>query len=116
MSSGSSPNDPATWTHTSTFSALSFVLASKRDVRFTYHVPSKAVLAFESGGGASYGGNLYLYRQTKPSDTRGKQAILRIGDESAGALLGVGALRGVDGQYIIMCLCEGKMFVLQGLL
>lgn len=116
LSPSSSPDGPAAWSHTSTFSALAFVLASKRDVRFTYHVPSKAVLAFESGSGAGYGGNLYLYRSTKPKDTSGQQSILRVGGGAAGSLLGVGALKGSDGQIIILCLCEERLLVLRRLL
>jgi hypothetical protein len=102
------------WTHSSTFSALAFVLASKRDTRFTYHVPSKAVLAFE-GGGPEYGGNLYIYRDTKPKSHSAKQAILKLTGSTSGSLLGVGAIR--DGeQVIILCLCERELLVLRNVL
>jgi hypothetical protein len=102
------------WRHSSTFSALAFVLASKRDTRFTYHVPSKAVLAFE-GGGPEYGGNLYIYRDTKPKSNSAKQAILKLTGSTSGSLLGVGAIR--DGeQVIILCLCERELLVLRNVL
>ncbi|KAI0251999.1 hypothetical protein BJV78DRAFT_1275098 [Lactifluus subvellereus] len=117
--SSSSDEDAASgslpaWTHASTFSALAFVLASKRDTRFTYHVPSKAVLAFE-GGGADYGGNLYIYRNAKPKSNVAKQAILKLTGNASGSLLGVGATR-IGGQTIILCLCEKELLVLQNVL
>jgi hypothetical protein len=102
------------WTHLSTFSAMAFVLASKRDTRFTYHVPSKAVLAFE-GGGAEYGGNLYIYRDAKPKSNLAKQAILKLTGNVSGSLLGVGAIRN-GGEIIILCLCEKELLVLQNVL
>ena len=102
------------WTHASTFSALAFVLASKRDTRFTYHVTSKAVLAFESGG-ADYGGNLYIYRNAKPKSNVAKQAILKLTGNTSGSLLGVGATR-IAGQAIILCLCEKELLVLRTVL
>ena len=37
------------------WSALAFVLASKRDTRFVHHAGPRAVFAFESGGGAAGG-------------------------------------------------------------
>ncbi len=102
------------WTHLSTFSALAFVLASKRDTRFTYHVPSKAVLAFE-GGGPEYGGNLYIYRDAKPKSNLAKQAILKLAGNSSGSLLGVGAIREGE-ETIILCLCENQLHVLRNVL
>jgi CS domain len=102
------------WTHASTFSALAFVLASKRDTRFTYHVPSKAVLAFE-GGSAEYGGNLYIYRDAKPKSNVAKQAILKLTGNTSGSLLGVGAIHRGE-QTIVLCLCEKELLVLQNVL
>jgi hypothetical protein len=103
------------WTHSSTFSALAFVLASKRDTRFTYHVPSKAVLAFESGG-PDYGGNLYIYRDAKPKSNLAKQAILKLTGNTSGSLLGVGAIRNGGKETIILCLCEKELLVLRNVL
>ncbi|KAI0300295.1 hypothetical protein BC826DRAFT_1090322 [Russula brevipes] len=102
------------WTHLSTFSALAFVLASKRDTRFTYHVPSKAVLAFE-GGGAEYGGNLYIYRGAQPKSDSAKQAILKITGSTSGSLLGVGAIQNSEN-IAILCLCEKELLVLRNVL
>jgi hypothetical protein len=102
------------WTHSSTFSALAFVLASKRDTRFTYHVPSKAVLAFE-GGGPEYGGNLYIYRDAKPKSNLAKQAILKVAGHRSGSLLGVGAIRNGE-EIVILCLCERELLVLRNVL
>jgi len=102
------------WTHSSTFSALAFVLASKRDSRFTYHVPSRAVLAFE-GGGPEYGGNLYIYRDAKPKSNLAKQAILKVAGHTSGSLLGVGAIRNRE-EVVILCLCERELLVLRNVL
>ena len=102
------------WTHSSTFSALAFVLASKRDTRFTYHVPSKAVLAFE-GGGPEYGGNLYIYRDARPKSNLAKQAILKLAGHTSGSLLGVGAIRNGE-EIVILCLCERELLVLRNVL
>ena len=114
LSSEDAPSGRPVWTHMSTYSALAFVLASKRDTRFTYHVPSKAVLAFEGGGGA-YGGNLYLYRDAKQKSNSAKQAILRLTENTSGSLLGVGAAY-VEGQTAILCLCEKELIVLLNVL
>jgi hypothetical protein len=102
------------WTHLSTFSALAFVLASKRDTRFTYHVSSKAVLAFESGG-VEYGGNLYIYRGAKPKSNLAKQAILKLTGSTSGSLIGVGAIR-KDEESIVLCLCEKELLILRNML
>ncbi|KAI0269822.1 hypothetical protein BC834DRAFT_819472 [Gloeopeniophorella convolvens] len=102
------------WTHESTYSALAFVLASKRDTRFTYYVPSKGVLAFE-GGGLEYGGNLYIYRDAKPKNNWAKQAILKLVSGMSGSLLGVGAVS-VGTQTVLLCLCENELVVLRGVI
>ncbi|KDQ62416.1 hypothetical protein JAAARDRAFT_459575 [Jaapia argillacea MUCL 33604] len=99
------------WIHSSTFSALAFVLASKRDTRFTYH-SSQTVLAFESGSSA-YGGNVYIYRGAGVSDNWAKQAVLKISGGASGALLGVAVMRDSDGRDVIMCLCESEWIMLQ---
>lgn len=116
LQNGSSPSDPPTWKHTSTFSVLSFVLASKRDTRFVYHARTRAVLAFESGTQ----GNVYVYRNiTKQHDRSAKQAVLKIASGVAGALLGVGAIMHIstspEGQKqkhsVLLGLCEGELVV-----
>jgi len=114
LSDGDTASGTPTWTHSSTFSALAFVLASKRDTRFTFHVPSKAVLAFE-GGSTESGGNLYIYRDAKPKSNRAKQAILKLAENTSGSLLGAGATR-TGGEVTILCLCEGELLVLRNVL
>jgi hypothetical protein len=114
LSEGDAANETPAWTHSSTFSALAFVLASKRDTRFTYHVSSKAVLAFESGG-IEYGGNLYIYRGAKPKSNLAKQAIIKLTGSTSGSLLGVGAIR-KDEESIILCLCEKELLILRNML
>jgi len=108
---GASPR----WTHSSTYSAVAFVLASKRDTRCTYVIPSKGVLAFESGG-SGRGANLYLYRPaSSPKENWAKQSILRLDDGSGGALLGVGGIIGKAGQILVLCLLERTLAVIAGI-
>jgi len=108
-----------TWIHTSTFPALAFVLASKQDTRFIYHISSKAkargVLAFESGGTKDRGGNAYIYRSTLRSDDRwAGQVVLKVGSGTGGALVGVGAVGVGKEGYVLLCLCEGELVVIDG--
>ncbi|TFY81910.1 hypothetical protein EWM64_g2101 [Hericium alpestre] len=102
------------WAHTATYSALAFVLASKEDMRFTYHASPQAVLAFESSKG-NYGGHVYIYRLAKPGELHAKQAILSLGDGSAGSVLGVGVLRSGQ-QPVVLCLCEQELVVMRNIL
>ena len=108
--------DDSTWTHTSTFPALSFVLASKQDVRFTHHISDRLVLAFESGS-RGLGFNIYIYQATPTRSAQwAKQSVIRVGDAATGPLLGVGALTlGVEGgkKVVMLCLCENEAIVIQ---
>lgn len=103
------------WTHTSTFPALAFVLASKQDTRFTYHISSKAVLAFDNGT-RDHGGNVYVYRsniaQKVGEEKWAKQIVLKVADGLSGSLLGVGALKTSNGEHVLLCLCEGELVVI----
>jgi CS domain len=101
------------WTHTSTFSALAFVLASKRDTRFTYHIPGNAVFAFE-GGVRDRGGNVYIYRAAPIKEKWAKQAILKVDDGFGGSLLGVGAVKFSSEASILACLTEGELVLIKG--
>ncbi|CCM03536.1 uncharacterized protein FIBRA_05670 [Fibroporia radiculosa] len=112
---GSNADDAPAWAHTSTYSALSFVLASKRDTRFTHHVSSHAVFAFESGS-LDLGGNVYIYRGIAPQEKWAKQAVLKVGGGSAGSLLGIGLQQMSESKTAILCLCEGEMIVLHDVL
>jgi len=102
------------WKHIATYSALAFVLASKRDTRFTYHVPGLGVFAFESGSN-NRGGNVYIYYPADPKALTAKQSILTINDDSGGALIGVGAFVDSNGEPMIACLTEGKLVLIRGL-
>jgi len=113
------------WNHTSTYSALSFVLASKQDTRFTHHLPSSsdlnspsgsAVLAFEGGSSRGRGGNVYIYRSASTSKEKwAKQAVLKVDDGSGGALLGVGCFKSEGGKNRVVCLTEGELVLIQGI-
>jgi hypothetical protein len=104
------------WTHTATFSALSFVLASKQDVRFTHHVSSEVVLAFDGGVSNRGGGNIYIYRGHTPRDKWAKQSILRVGDMLADSLLGVGVMVMASGRRIVLGLSEGELILIDKVL
>jgi hypothetical protein len=107
----SSPDQPPKWVHTSTFSALSFVLASKTDTRFTYHIPSKAVFAFDNGM-RDRAGNVYIYRAAPPNEIWAKQAVLRVGQE--GSLLGVGAVK-TEKETVLLCLTERELILISSI-
>ncbi|KAJ3828756.1 hypothetical protein F5880DRAFT_1471879 [Lentinula raphanica] len=100
----------AVWTHTSTFPALGFVLASKQDVRFTHH-NDNYVFALENGL-QNRGGNMYVYRRADPSEAWTKQSILRVGDGVGGALLGVGAFA-IEGRDVIVALTEKQLVIVR---
>lgn len=102
---------PPAWKHFATFSALAFVLASKQDTRFTYQIPSKAVLAFENGT-RDRGGNVYIYHGARTSEKWAKQTVFKVGQGSSGSLVGVGAMKITAEKYVILCLCEGELVVI----
>lgn len=119
--SESASTPPMAWSHTSTFPALAFVLASKRDTRFTFHLSSRAVFAFESGTGFG-GGNVYIYRKPVGKEEWAKQSILRVSGGGIGALLGVGMVKkeynnhssnGNKNNNALLCLCEGSLVVVK---
>ncbi|CAE7233663.1 unnamed protein product [Rhizoctonia solani] len=101
----------STWEHTSTYSALSFVLASKRDTRFVLHHQDKMVLAFESG--STHGtGNVYVYRGHGTAKAQfSEQSVLGVAGKETGALLGVVMI----GEGVFCCLCERRLVVLKGI-
>jgi hypothetical protein len=100
------------WTHSETYSALAFVLASKQDTRFTYHVPSKAVLAFESGA-RDRGGNVYVYHAHPVHEKWAQESVLRALDAQGGALLGVGMLKSKSGKEAMIILSERLLILAQ---
>lgn len=104
------------WTHTATFPALSFVLASKRDTRFALHVGSSAALAFESGLAGAGSGNVYIYRGVSGKSKWGKQAVLKVSGGSGGALLGVVALVDENKRIVFAALCENSLVILKDVL
>ena len=101
------------WVHLATFPALAFVLASKRDTKFVFHVGKDAVLAFESGGREARP-NLYVYHDAKGKSTA-KQSLVRIGSGGlGGGLLGVGGLK-VNKQIVLVCLRERELAIIRGI-
>ena len=85
------------------------MLASKRDVKFTFHTDT-AVFAFESGAS----GNVYIYKKTpNTSSLWAKQAILKVSGGESGALLGTGVVNS-DGRIHVLVLCENELKVVSG--
>ncbi|KAJ7250890.1 hypothetical protein B0H12DRAFT_1185678 [Mycena haematopus] len=111
LESASRPEQPPKWIHSSTFSALSFVLASKTDTRFTYHIPSQAVFAFDNGL-RDRAGNVYVYRAAPPTEKWGKQAVVSLG--YGGSLLGVGAVKN-EKETVLLCLTENELVLISDL-
>ncbi|KAM0751209.1 hypothetical protein T439DRAFT_356042 [Meredithblackwellia eburnea MCA 4105] len=102
------------WTHTSTFPALAFVLATKRDASFIYHIDSRCVLAFDipsatsNSRTASGGGNLFVYwRPEGTKDVTGRQRVVRI----SSGLLGVAGIKDKEGKLAVVMLCESGVGV-----
>ncbi|PWN27070.1 hypothetical protein BDZ90DRAFT_232628 [Jaminaea rosea] len=138
-----SPSSSSAWHHRTTLPALSFVLASKRDLRATYVVPTSrssskggrtAVLAFEDAprvrddyDEASKGaGNLFVYYSTDEEEATGAAGkkkteyapsrVIRLeGEGGTGSFMGA-ALLLVDGRRVLAVLCERAMLLLRGVL
>jgi hypothetical protein len=111
-------SDGQAWIHTTTFPALAFVLASKREVRFALHAGSRGVLALEAGSAARGAGNVYWYQGGQKKEKYGKQTIVRVGGGSlvGGMLVGVGVLKAKNSHRKgIVCLCEREVVVIRGL-
>jgi hypothetical protein len=118
------------WTHISTFPALAFVLASKRDVVHVYHSSDKLCVALESGSpvgsqntnaSSSYGSmqtakmNAYLYYPPPPGSKAktAKQKVISLADPSAGAILGAASVRRSERSLDIAVLCERELVVIK---
>jgi hypothetical protein len=102
------------WKHTSTYPALAFVLASKRDTRFTHHLSSRGVFALEGGSLRDRGANLYIYRPSGKKEKWAKQSVLRVDDGSGGAVLGVGCITVDSGKaVVIVCLTEKELVLIR---
>jgi hypothetical protein len=118
---------PYQWTHRSTFPALAFVLATKRDTKFVHHYQDRFALAFDApplvsttsssspaaGGAGGGGGNLFVYFAPKEKETKGKQMVLRVGTPSSGQVMGVAGVELRGGEIGIVALCERELIVLR---
>ena len=120
----SPPSSPESylWTHTSTFPALAFVLATKRDAYFVHHLSNRAVFAFDSPSnftvaaagsvGRSGAGNLFVYFNMEGErDEKGRQLVLRVGGPSSGALMGAAGIATKEGRTAVLALCEKELVV-----
>jgi hypothetical protein len=108
------------WTHTATFPALAFVLASKRAApsSHVFHVGPRAALALEPGDYARGAGNVYLYHGQEGRAPYGRQTIVRVGaGGDGGMLVGAGVLtQPGGGRRVLLALCEREVVALRGLL
>jgi hypothetical protein len=102
------------WEHTATFPALAFVLASKRDTRFVFHIGTAAVIALENGGHDT-GPNMYIYHDAE-GKARAKQGVVKLGSDGRfGALIGVAGFEN-KGKISILCLRERELVIIKELL
>lgn len=116
------------WTHVSTYPALAFVLASKRDVVHTYHYSSKLAIGLEMGTAAGTQQtqtsslaaskmNAYLYFPPPPRSKAktAQQKVIKLGEANAGAVLGAVAVEN-SGSLNVAVLCERELIVLKNVL
>ncbi|GAA96160.1 uncharacterized protein L969DRAFT_131941 [Mixia osmundae IAM 14324] len=119
--------DTASWRHTSTFPALAFVLASKRDIKYAAHLDHSVSIAIEagatlraaahantSGSQIPAGGNAYLYYPPPPGSKArtARSAVAKITSPSSGACIGVARLS-IDEKDVIIFLCEQELVTLR---
>lgn len=111
------------WTHESTFPALAFVLATKRDTRFVYHLGDRACFAFDApallpGPARSRptigAGNAFVYvAPDSPRAKQGTQHVVKVGSPDSGALVGVVLTMLASGEPVIVALCERELVTLR---
>lgn len=123
----------AAWTHASTFPALTFVLASKRDVVQVYHYHDRLCIGLEAGSPAASLGsearapyssmrtskmNAYLYYPPPPGSgaKTAKQRVVGLADPAAGAVLGAIGIERSGGALDIAVLCEKEVVILRNVL
>lgn len=120
------------WLHKTTYPALGFVLASKRDVVHVYHFSTKLAIGLETGtpigaqrvqSSGTYGSipaskmNAYLYFPPPPGSKsrNAQQKVVRLGEASAGAVLGAVAFE-KSGSLDVVVLCERELILLKRVL
>ena len=125
--------DGSAWKHTSTYPALAFVLASKRDVVQVYHYEDRLCIGLEAGSplgstGANARGayssmrtgrmNAYLYYPPPPGSKAmtAKQKVVGLADPGAGAVLGAIAIDKPGDKVNIAILCENLLVMLRDVL
>ncbi|TIB12616.1 hypothetical protein E3P89_00761 [Wallemia ichthyophaga] len=104
--------DLGTLSHLDTFAALPFVMASKRDLRFAYHLSNSLVVVFE-GGKIEGAGNAYIYYQCEGDGVSAAQSVVQIGGHQKGALLGVSYFH---SKHLLVALCENCLVILSNLI
>lgn len=129
-----SASNTAHFSHSDTFPALSYVLASKRDTNHVYVHKSRGsprcVLAFESGSKDSIrgsgAGNLFVYYSPKTLDAtsghaiadNGRSRVVRLGcseKEASGFFVGTAAVSFSEKQ-VLLVLCQRQLLVLHNVL
>ncbi|GAA5941672.1 uncharacterized protein JCM15063_002636 [Sporobolomyces koalae] len=111
------------WTHRSTFPALAFVLATKRDTRFAYHhrdefalaIDAPAILSTSSSDSKprTGSGNMFVYFAPADKQTKGKQMVLKVGDAGSGAVMGLAGVELEGREVAIVALCETELVILR---
>ncbi|GAA5915814.1 hypothetical protein JCM6882_006108 [Rhodosporidiobolus microsporus] len=129
------PSPTYAWQHLATLPALAFVLATKRDTRFVYHLRSSTspallqsagvVLAFDApaiipgpsspASAGKGGGNLFVY-VSPPAGSKaqtGRSMVLRVGSGVGGAVVGAVGVELEGGEVAVVVLCERELVVMR---
>lgn len=109
--------------HIKTFPALSYVISSKREVKYILHTPTShgsstapaSVLVFSSPTTSASQGDLFVYYEAGGKPTARSGVVKLGGGDEEGALLGVKGVE-VAGERVLVGLCERRIVVIRGLL
>ncbi|KAL7007635.1 hypothetical protein EMMF5_002711 [Cystobasidiomycetes sp. EMM_F5] len=119
--------EPVSWTHRTTYPALAFILASKRDVSHVYHIDHRLCFGLETGLPAQHANtatsssakrNAYLYYPPPPGSSArtARQKLYSLGNPSFGAILGAVAINRPQNRIDVAVLCEKAVVVLSEVL
>ncbi|MBW0533443.1 hypothetical protein O181_073158 [Austropuccinia psidii MF-1] len=102
------------WNHVLTYPALAFVMASKRDIRFSFFTDKFAII-FENSTLNHQIGNVFIYYQS--NKTKANQKVIKLKNESQAnndqgdELLGTCGIRKPNGEYLLICLCQSEIII-----
>ncbi|KAH9825039.1 hypothetical protein DFH28DRAFT_921023 [Melampsora americana] len=125
-SSTQSISPPYQWDHLQTFPAMSFVMASKRDIRLSCHTEDQTIIFEDSrrmnDEHTQEIGNMLIYYHSKDlKQIKADQLVIKLNQNPCGSLIGVIGLRKFDegGHHsnglVMICLCEKELIVCKDL-